>query len=127
MSLDQNLMGLGVPASVAVRVANGGTGPITMAATTGGATIGTRQNVILVNSGSGKVTLPTVGGSDMGPDVADDFVIHNGLSSTLTVVIPSGVTVSLQGSGQTGSFTIATHQGVTLFVQSTTQWFGQAG
>lgn len=127
MSLDQNLMGLGMPAAQAVRIANGGTGPVSFAASASAPTIGSRQNVIFVNSGSGKITLPTIGGSDTAPEIADDFFIHNGLSGVLTVVIPSGVSVSLQASNQTGSFTINTHQNVSLWVVSATQWMGQAG
>lgn len=127
MSLDQNLMGLGLAPALAVRIANAGSGPIAMAASASGVQIGSRQNVIFVNSGSGKVILPVIGGSDTAPEIGDDFFIHNGLSSTLTVTIPSGVTVSLQGSGQTSSFTIATHQNVSLWVVSATQWMGQAG
>ena len=126
MSLDQNLMGLGMPAALAVRIASGGTGPINMAASAAGVTIGGKQFVTFVNSGSGKVNLPGVASSDMAPEIADDFVIHNGLGGNLTLVVPTGVTVNVAGAQYTSAtpFTIASFHTLTLWVQSTTQWFG---
>lgn len=128
MALDQNLMGLGLPAPLAIRVANGGTGPVTIAAagtsTATGTQIRGKQFVTYVGSGSGWAALPTVGGSDNAAEIADDFVIHNGLSSNLTVGIPTGVTVNIGGSNITSQFTITTAKTFTGWVVSTTQWFG---
>lgn len=128
MSIDLNLMGLGLPAPLAARIASGGTGPVTIAAkgtSTATATqIGGKQFVTFIGSGSGWVALPAVGGSDMAPEVADDFVIHNGLASSVTVGIPTGVTVNIGGSNLTAQFTLTTATTFTGWVQSTTQWFG---
>lgn len=120
MSLDQNLMGLGMPAALAMRLASGGTGPITTAS---GVTIRGKQFITYVNT-SGTVTLPAVGGSDNAAEVADDFVIHNGTAGNVTVSIPSGVTVNIGGSALTSAFTLTTFQTITMWVVSTTQWFG---
>jgi hypothetical protein len=126
MSLDQNLMGLGLPAPLAMRLATGGTGPVNFTATSGAATIGGKQFLTFVNSGSGNVTLPKVGGADNAPEVADDFVIHNGLGGNVTLVIPSGVTLNVAGAqySTATAFTIGSFHTLTAWVQSATQWFG---
>ena len=128
MSLDQNLMGLGLPAALAARIASGGTGPVNVTASANpGPTIGGKQFVVYVGAGSGWVTLPKVGGSDMAPEVADDFVIHNGLTTNLTIGIPTGVTVNIAAANLTGNFTLTTVQTITMWVVSATQWFGIKG
>lgn len=130
MALDINLMGLGTAPLLAALTANGGTGPILIKAagssTTTGTQIGGRQFVVFINSGSGWVTLPAVGSAptDVAPTVADDFVIHNGLTTSVTVGIPTGVTVNIGGSNLTGNFTITTAKTFTGWVVSSTQWFG---
>lgn len=122
MSVDQNLMGLGMAAALAVRCANGGTGPVSVAAGSG-YTIGGKQAVVYVTSGT-SVTLPVVGGSDLAAEIADDFTIHNGTGAGLTVVIPSGVTVNVGGANKTSLYTLATKTTLSLWVVSATQWFG---
>lgn len=128
MSLDQNLMGLGTPAPLAARLANGGTGPVIIAAKGSSLSTGTqiqgKQFVTYIGSGSGWAALPTVGGSDMAPEIADDFVIHNGIATNVTVGIPTGVTVNIGGVNCTGNFTITPAKTFTGWVVSTTQWFG---
>jgi hypothetical protein len=129
MSLDQNLMGLGLPGPLAQRIASGGTGPI--AVTPKGSSyatsqlIGGKQFVTFVSGAATAawVGLPVVGG-DSGPDFCDDFTIHNGNTGTLTVGIPAGVTVNIGGSASTGNFTIAGLKTASLWVISTTQWMG---
>lgn len=131
MSLDQNLMGLGMPNALAQRVASGGTGPL--AVTPKGSSyatsqlIGGKQFVTFVSgaSTSAWVGLPVVGG-DQGPDIADDFVIHNGNSTNLTVGIASGVTVNIAGAQVTGQFTVSGFKTSQLWVVSSTQWMGLA-
>lgn len=122
MSQDVNLMGLGLPAALAMRIANAGTGPVMIAAT--GQTLGGKQFLVYVGSGTGGVTLPKVGGSDNAPEIGDDFVIHNGLSGSLTVAVQSGTTVNIGGSANATNFTLATKTTFTGWVVSSTQWFG---
>lgn len=125
MSLDQNLMGLGMPPALAARIASGGTGPIAVAASANpGPTIGGKQFIVFVGTGAGWVTLPKIGGSDFAPEIGDDFVIHNGLATSLTVGIPTGVTVNYGGANVTGSFTLTTIKTAQLWVVSSTQWLG---
>src|SRR5258708_39862461 len=107
MALDQNLMGLGMPPRLATRLANGGTGPVSLAASANpGPTIRGTQFVVFVNSGSGWVTLPAIAGSDNAPELADDFIIHNGLATSVTVCIPTVATDNFGDSvGLTRNFT----------------------
>lgn len=131
MSVDQNLMGLGMPAALAVRIASAGTGPIGITAKgsslSTGTQIGGKQFITYVTGTGGWVSLPASGG-DMGPELGDDFIIHNALSSSasLTVGIPTGVTVNISGTAYTASYTLVTLKTLTLWVQSSTQWFGIA-
>ena len=131
MSLDVNLLGLGMPAALAARIASGGTGPVAVTAKgsslSTGAQLGGKQFVTYVTGSAGWVSLPPVGG-DFGPEVADDFVIHNALSAgaSLTVGIPAGVTINISGTAYTGSYTLVTLKTLTMWVQSSTQWFGIA-
>lgn len=128
MSLDLNLMGLGMTGPLAVRVATGGSGPV--AITPKGSSYATSQLIggkQFLTFASGAPTaawlgLPGVGG-DQGPEVADDFVIHNGNSGALTVAVGAGVTVNMKGV-QTSQFTIAGFSTAQVWVVSATQWFG---
>jgi hypothetical protein len=130
MALAQDLMGLGQAGPFAARVATGGVGPITMAASPGGlagaAPIMGGQFVIFVNSGTGGIVAPSPGGLT-GPLVYDNVVIHNGTGSTITVYPPPGVTVNISGVAitQASPGTLATLRTITLWTGPTaTQWFG---
>lgn len=132
MALAQDLMGLGEAGERAARLAGGGTGPVTL--TAAGTNAGTAaqiyggQYVVYVNAGTGHVILPApTGTADLKPLIYDNFVIHNGLTSSLTVWAPSGVTVNVGGSNFTNStpFTLATLKTLTVWTgPTTTQWFG---
>jgi len=127
MATDQLLMGLGLNSMLAARLCDT-SGSITVAAA--GSSTATSYQVkgtqftVFVGSGSGWVALPTVGGSDNAAQIGDQFVIGNGLSSSLTVGIASGVTVNISGSAITSQFTITTLKTFTGFPISTTQWIG---
>lgn len=130
MALAQDLMGLGESSLAAARMAGGGTGPVTAAAAPGGAgsatPIGGTQFMIYVNSGSGGVLLPANGGIG-GPLIYDNFIIHNGLGTTLTVYPPVGVTVNVGGSNfvQATPITVTTLRTISIWTGPTsTQWFG---
>ena len=130
MALAQDLMGLGESSLAAARMATGGSGPTTITAATGGVgsatAIGGTQFVVFVNSGSGGVLLPA-NGSIGGPLMYDNFVIHNGLGSTLTVYPPTGVTINVGGANfvQATPVTVATLKTLSLWTgPSATQWFG---
>jgi hypothetical protein len=128
MSIDQNLMGLGLPGPLAQRLASAGTGPI--AITPKGSSYATSQLIggkqyLTFATGAGTAAwlgLPVVGG-DNGPDIGDDFIIHNGNSGPLTVAVAAGVTVNMTGS-QTNQFTIAGFKTAQVWIASTTQWVG---
>ena len=130
MALAQDLMGLGENPLASARMAVGGSGPVTVAAATGGAgsatAIGGTQFIVYVNSGSGGVLLPANGGIG-GPLIYDNFVIHNGLGTTLTVYPPTGTTVNVGGANfvQATPITVTTLKTLSLWTGPTsTQWFG---
>jgi hypothetical protein len=128
MTLDANLMGLGMAPALAQRVASAGTGPI--AITPKGSSYATSQLIggkqyLTFATGAPTASwlgLPVVGG-DTGPDFGDDFIIHNGNSGSMTVAVGTGVTVNMSGS-QTSQFTIAGFKTAQVWVISTTQWMG---
>lgn len=133
MALAQDLMGLGLPSQLAARMANGGTGPVTLtAAGTNAATAAAllaEDYIVYVNAGSGGVLLPNpkpASGAD-GPLIYDDYVIHNALGGNLLVYAPSGTTINIGGASYTNAapFTLATLKTITLYTGPTsTQWFG---
>lgn len=135
MSLSQDLMGLGISPLQAAHTASGGTGPLTLslannASGVAGATaLGAYQFVVSVNvSGTTStcgVKLPTVG-SDNGCLLADDFIVNNAGTTTMTIFGSTGVQISV-GASNTSSTTVALHTTMTLFPVSTTQWVGVKG
>ena len=111
MSTDQVLMGMGLPAGLAARIANAGTGPVLQAAGTGNQAattpIGGKQFVVFIGSPGtgGSLRLPQFGGSDFAAEIADDFTIHNGVNANVTIYAPLNATVNIGGtqySGNTG-------------------------
>jgi len=132
MALAQDLMGLGENPLAAARMAGGGSGPVTLAcAGTNAATatqIGGTQFMVYVNSGpaAGGVQLPANGGIG-GPLIYDNFVVHNGLGTTMTVYPPTGVTLNVGGSNVTSAngFSLTTLKTLSIWTgPTTTQWFG---
>jgi hypothetical protein len=134
MSLDQNLMGLGMPPALAARIASGGTGPVSVTAAGTSATnatvIGGKQFVTYITcAGSGWVKLPAVGGSDMAAEIVDDFVIHNAGPGAMTLVPQTSCTVNINGTQYIGAganpqFTLAAFKTLTFYPISATQGFG---
>jgi hypothetical protein len=128
MAMATDLMGLGESAFMANRVANGGSGPITLAAK--GSSIATAAQIqgsqyFTFITGSGWVVLPVPGGVN-GPLNADDFVIHNGTGGTITVIPPANSTINIGGQAftQASVFSLTTLKTLTAYVVSSTQWFG---
>lgn len=132
MTLASDLMGLGENPIVAQRLANGGTGPVSITVTGTGSASATAiygtQFVVSVSaiSGGGAIGLPSPS-SATAPLIYDDFVLHNATTGSLTVYPPSGVTVNIGGTAyvQTNPFTLATLKTLTWWTgPTTTQWFG---
>jgi hypothetical protein len=132
MSMSTDLMGLGMPPLLSVRLATGGIGPLTI--TAAGTTFATAAKVLggqyVVScsnaSGTNGVSLPTVG-TDGGALLADDYIINNATGTqSLLVFSSSGVVLSV-GATNTSSTTVAPHTTMTLFPISTTQWIGVKG
>jgi hypothetical protein len=129
MTMDVNLMGLGMPAALASRIASGGTGPVSIQAGTSGAPtkLTGKQFVTFIAGPStgGTVQLPALGGADHNAEVVDDFIIHNGTAGNVTVVAASGATVNINGAAYT-SFTLATLKTLTFYPVTATQGFGMS-
>lgn len=132
MALANDLMGLGESGKLASRLANGGTGPVSITAAGSSATNATQiygtQFVVYVNATAGVqgVLLPSPGG-DAGPLIYDDYVIHNGYTSSIFVYAPSGTTINIGGAAYTNAlpFSLATLKTLTIYTGPTqTQWFG---
>lgn len=131
--LASDLIGLGLPAPIANRLANGGTGPVTLTAAGSNAgtaaTILAEDYIVFVNAGTGGVVMPSpkpASGAD-GPLIYDDYVIHNGLGGNLLVYAPLGSTINIGGAAYTNTvaFTLATLKTITIYTGPTaTQWFG---
>ena len=122
-----DLMGLGMPPFLAERMADCDTNIIVAAAGTsvGTATaLGRSQYLVSVQSGTGGVKLPPVGG-DNGCLIGDDFYINNQSGATITVYA-SGANFSLGGASTAGATGVAVsnHQMLTVFVITATGWFG---
>lgn len=134
--LASDLIGLGLSSHLARRLANGGAGSSTSlqiaaaGSTAANATqIGGQQFFVSVNSGTGGVTLPAIGG-DNGALLADDFIINNATGSTITCFMPTtGGNISAAGSNIAGStgVSILSHTTWTLYPVSSTQWVGVKG
>ncbi len=131
MSLASDLMGLGNPPLLSAITAQGGIGPLTVAAAGSAFASATRiqihQYVVSCSNGDGTLalSLPAVGG-DAGCLLADDFVINNAGTTSLNVYASSGVSISVAG-GNTTKTTIALHTTMTLFPVTTTQWIAVKG
>lgn len=134
MTLDVNLMGLGMPPALAARIASGGTGPVL--ATAKGSSAATayqimgKQFVTFINAApiGGCIQLPAIGGSDMAAEIVDDFVIHNGLAGNVTVFAATGATVNIGGTAYTSAapFTLVGLKTLTFYGVSATQGFGMS-
>ena len=123
MALSSDLMGLGVSPLQAARTANGGTGPVTIAAAgtsfAGATRIGcTQYFVSCANAGAGasSLALPVIGG-DNGALVADDYIVNNASSTTISVFASTSVAISVGGSFNSTT-TIAAHTTTTFYALS---------
>ncbi len=124
MSLNTDLMGLGMPAQLADKLAPAIPLTITAAGTTYAGSTKLKQNQYLVSCANGNNTLslglPAVGGST-GCALADYFHVYN--SSVDTVVIRTSTSV-LMGSGGTydSAFLLGPSKSVLLRPISSTAW-----
>ena len=134
MALASDLMGLGIQPLLAARTATAGNGPITMFAA--GSTFATAnriqctQFIVSVANADGTkgVSLPPIGG-DNGAFLADDFVINNATPSgtaSLFIFASTGVTISIAGT-LSAVTSLSSHQTLTAYPISTTQWVGIKG
>lgn len=129
MPLAQDLMGLGMPSQLALQVAVGGSGPLTI--TAAGSSFATATKILAnqtlavctnANSTLG-VSLPTVG-SDAGALLGDQFIIANAnTTDCLKVFSSSGVVICVNGSN-TSSTSAGVNTSLVLYPVSTTQWVG---
>ena len=132
MALANDLMGLGESGKLASRLANGGTGPVSITASGTTAATATQiygtQFVVYVNATAGVQGVQfTAPGGDNGALIYDDFVVHNGYTSSIYIYAPTGVTINVGGAGYTSAlpFTLATLKTLTVYTGPTqTQWFG---
>lgn len=136
--LSSDLTGLGLPWPIANRLANGGTGPVSIAATGASATTAAKllaeQYISYINTGTATsgILLPTptpTAGAD-GPLIYDDYVVHNGTAGNILIYPPSGVTMNVGGTAYTNAapLTLATLKTLSFYTGPTsTQWFGLSG
>lgn len=132
MALAQDLMGLGMPHSLALHIAEGGAGPLLIAAAgstfaTATKLTGNQGAVYCTTADSSKgIALPTIGAND-GPLFVDDFIIAN-VSATdcLKIFSSSGVQICTGGSN-TSSTALAVNTAIILYPVTSTQWVGIRG
>lgn len=133
MALAQDLMGLGMPHSLALHIAEGGAGPLLIAAagsTFATATkIGSSQGAVYCTSADSTkgLSLPTIGAPGDGPLFVDDFIVAN-VSATdcLKIFASSGVQICTGGSN-TSSTALAVNTAIILYPVTSTQWIGIRG
>lgn len=124
-----DLMGLGVPALQALRLAHNGSTTVTAAgsAFASGTTLKAGQAVVICSNADGTkgISLPTVGG-DTGCLIADKFVISNSGTTSLQIFSSTGVTICAATTNANSS-KIQSCTSMLLYPVSTTQWIGVAG
>jgi hypothetical protein len=130
MALAQDLMALGLGPQLATEIAEGGVGPLTVTVTGNSAATAAKvygdQSCITVTAGTGALILPSPTGTNP-PNMADQFVIHNGLGPVATVYAPAGVTINIGGAAYAGAnpFSLTTLKTLIIWTApTTTQWFG---
>ena len=133
MALASDLMGLGMPSHLARREASGGS-PTSLQVAAAGTTfsnataLGGQQYLVSVNSGTGGLILPAVGG-DNGCLLGDAFVVNNATGSGITLYAQSGSTISSNGSNAAASIgvSVGVHAAVTVYPVTSTQWIALRG
>jgi len=135
MATDQDLMGFGLNAFAASRLADSSsTQAITPAAS--GSTYATstilQGNQFFTYSTAatgGWIGLPVVGGSDNAARIADDFTFLNLGAGAVTVACPTGVTLWLSGTAgiTTAGATVAKGHTLQFIAANTTNWAGFLG
>lgn len=132
MALASDLMGFGMPAQLAGRIATGGTGPLTLVAIGSSYATATKilteQGLVSITASGATTTgvsLPPVG-SDAGALLADDYVINNAGTSAITIYASTGVLLSMNGSNNSTQ-PILSQTTVVMYPVSTTQWIGLRG
>jgi hypothetical protein len=131
MALATDLMGFGMPAQLANRMATAGNGAVTISSAGSGFSTATRIQCtqFLVScsdtDGTKALALPVVGG-DNGALIGDDFIVNNAGTTSLNLFSSTGVVISV-GGVNTSKTTIALHTTMTLYPISTTQWVGVKG
>lgn len=127
MALSSDLMGLGMPPLLAAKIAQGGSGPLTITAAgttyAGSTKINSEQSLVGCSNGNNTLSigLPVVGG-DNGASIGDEYVIAN-TGTTDTVVLRSSTSVLISGrAGQDSKFSLAPATAISIFPLSTTLW-----
>jgi len=128
MALASDLMGLGMPSHLARREASGGSASSLQIAAAGSSftnatALGGQQYLVSVNSGTGGIILPAVGG-DNGCLLGDAFVVNNATASGITLYAQSGSTISSNGSNAAASVgaSVGPHTAGTAYPVTATQW-----
>lgn len=130
MNLANDLMGLGMPAILAMEL--GTTGPLTIAAAGNtyatGTKIGCNQFVVSCTNGDNTkvLSLPTVGG-DSGAGLAEDYFINNAGTDSFVLRASAGVLISAGGTSATSLVTVSVGTTILIMPISSTLWAGVKG
>lgn len=132
MALSSDLMGLGLPPLLALKIAQGGIGPLTITAAgttyAGSTKIGAEQTLVGCSNGNNTLSigLPVVGG-DNGASLGDEFVIAN-TGVTDSVVLRSSASVLISGAGaQDSKFILSIGTAISIFPMTSTLWVAVKG
>lgn len=129
MALADDLMGLGLPPAVALSVATGGNGDLTIAAAGSAYSTGTAvlagQKLVSVSGADGNkgVSLPAVGAN---VQLGDQYIIGNTANAVLKAFAPSGVSITCGGTN-TSTAAIPAYATLIVYPVSSTQWIGIVG
>lgn len=125
MALASDLMGLGLPPVLSMKIAQGGIGSLTITAAgttyAGSTKIGGEQTFVACSNGNNTLSigLPTVGGDGAG--LADEFVIAN-TGTTDTVVLRGSTGVLINAATQDSVFNLGPGKAISIYPASTTLW-----
>jgi hypothetical protein len=126
MALASDLMGLGLPPLLALKIAQAGVGPVTITAAgttyAGSTKIGVDQTLVGCSNGNNTLSigLPVVGG-DNGASIGDEFVVAN-TGTTDTVVLRASTGVLINASTQDSVFALGPGKAISIFPFSSTLW-----
>lgn len=131
MALASDLIGLGMPPLLALKIAQGGTGPVTITAAgvtfATSAKLGANQSMVTCTNGDNtkSIGLPVVG-TDNGALVADDYTINNNGTDTVVLRTSTGVIISAAGAADS-KFSLGVNKTIALYPLTAILWVGIGG